>query len=224
MRSKEDAHDYRYFPEPDLVPLRIGEKWLGAIASRHAGAAGARSARGSSTSTGFANTMPEVLTATRAASEYFETVARRFRAMPKTAANWVMGDLMGAAEGRGQRDRRIAGERRESGRTGEADRERAKFRANWPRRSSRRCFPPASAAAVIMEREGLKQISDTGALEKIIDEVIAKNPKQVEQYKRRQDHGDQFPGGPGDEGHPRPGECRGGDRTVQTETGDGETC
>ena len=70
-----------------------------------------------------------------------------------------------------------------------------------------------------MEREGLKQISDTGALEKIIDEVIAANPKQVEQYQRRQDDGDRLPGGPGDEGHARPGQSGGGDRTVQTETG-----
>ena len=63
-------------------------------------------------------------------------------------------------------------------------------------------MPPA----VIMEREGLKQISDTGALEKIIDDVIAANPKQVEQYQRRQDHGDQLPGGAGDESLARPGQ------------------
>ncbi len=60
----------------------------------------------------------------------------------------------GAAEGRGQGDRGFAGERGESGATGEADRERASFRASWRRRFSRRCLPPASAPAVIVEREG----------------------------------------------------------------------
>ncbi len=70
-------------------------------------------------------------------------------------------------------------------------------------------FASGEAPQAIMEREGLKQISDAGALEKIIDEVIAANPKQVEQYQERQDHGDRVSGRPGDEGHPRAGRSRG---------------
>ena len=102
---------------------------------------------------------------------------------PKMAANWVMGDLMGAAQGRGQGDRRIAGQRRSTW-------------ANWCKliaagqlsgKLAKEIFPKmfstGDAPAAIMEREGLKQISDSGALEKVIAEVIAANPKQVEQYR-----------------------------------------
>ena len=123
----------------------------------------------------------EVLTATRAASEYYETVAR-VSGDPKTAANWVMGDLMGvlkaegkeiaespvSAENLGDLVKRIA--------AGELSGKLAK--EIFPK-----MFASGDAASVIMEREGLKQISDTGALERIIDEVIADNPKQVEQYR-----------------------------------------
>ena len=75
MRSKEDAHDYRYFPEPDLVPLRIGEEWLGEVRASMPELPGARSGRASSASSGSREYDAEVLTATRAISEYFETVA-----------------------------------------------------------------------------------------------------------------------------------------------------
>ena len=69
-------------------------------------------------------------------------------------------------------------------------------------------FATGDAPAAIIEREGLKQISDTGALEKIIADVIAANPKAGGAIPRRQDDGDQFSGRPGDEGHARAGQCR----------------
>ena len=98
------------------------------------------------------------------------------------AANWVMGDLIGAAESRRQGDRRIAGERGASGRTG-----RLIAGGEITGKLAKEIFPKMFATgeppAAIMEREGLKQISDAGALEKIIDDVIAANPKQVEQYR-----------------------------------------
>ena len=73
-------------------------------------------------------------------------------------------------------------------------------------------FATGEAAGAIIEREGLKQISDTGALEKMIDEVIAEQPQAGGAVPRRQDHGAEFPGGPGDEGHARAGQRGGGDR------------
>src|ERR1043166_928340 len=93
MRSKEDAHDYRYFPEPDLVPLRISERWLAEIQSTMPELPAKKRARFIS-ELGLREYDAEVLTATRAASEYYETVAH-ISGDPKTAANWVMGDLMG---------------------------------------------------------------------------------------------------------------------------------
>src|SRR5437868_4345886 len=92
MRSKEDAHDYRYFPEPDLVPLRIGEEWLGRLRASMPELP-ARKRRRFIEELGLREYDAEVLTASRPAAEYFETVAR-VSGDPKTAANWVMGDLM----------------------------------------------------------------------------------------------------------------------------------
>ncbi|HEY2012039.1 MAG TPA: Asp-tRNA(Asn)/Glu-tRNA(Gln) amidotransferase subunit GatB [Bryobacteraceae bacterium] len=180
MRSKEDAHDYRYFPEPDLVPLRIGEKWFQEL---HASMPElpSRKRKRFVDQYGLREYDAEVLTATRPASEYFETAAK-VSGDPKTAANWVMGDLMAllkaedleiaespvSPENLGDLVKRISG--------GELSGKLAKD-------VLARMFSTREAAAVIIEREGLKQVSDSGALEQIIVDVIANNPKQVEQYR-----------------------------------------
>jgi aspartyl-tRNA(Asn)/glutamyl-tRNA(Gln) amidotransferase subunit B len=179
MRSKESAHDYRYFPEPDLVPLRVSAERLEAIRSAMPELPARKRARFLA-DFGLREYDAEVLTATRAASEYFEAVAR-VSDDPKTAANWVMGDLMGllkaegkeigespvSAENLGDLVKRIA--------SGEISGKLAK--QIFPK-----MFSSGEPASAILEREGLKQISDTDALEKVIEEVIALNPKQVEQY------------------------------------------
>jgi aspartyl-tRNA(Asn)/glutamyl-tRNA(Gln) amidotransferase subunit B len=175
MRSKEDAHDYRYFPEPDLAPLRIGAAWLDEIRATMPELPAMKRAR-FTTGFGLSEYDADVLTASRFVSEYFETVSG-VSGNPKLAANWVSGELMGAlkngetpvsAENLGLLVKMIA--------SGELSGKLAK-----------EVFPKMLAtgdtAAAIVEREGLKQISDTGALEGIIDSVIADNPKQVEQYK-----------------------------------------
>jgi aspartyl-tRNA(Asn)/glutamyl-tRNA(Gln) amidotransferase subunit B len=180
MRSKEDAHDYRYFPEPDLVPLTIGAEWLARIQKDTPELPGSRRARFIG-EYGLREYDADVLTASRAAAEYFESVARA-SGDPKTAANWVMGDLMGAlkAEGKEIADSPVSGAN-----LGELVRMIAKGEVSG--KLAKEVFPKMFAtgdnAAAIMEREGLKQISDTGALEQVIEEVIAQNPKQVEQYR-----------------------------------------
>jgi aspartyl-tRNA(Asn)/glutamyl-tRNA(Gln) amidotransferase subunit B len=175
MRSKEDAHDYRYFPEPDLVPLRIGAAWLDEIRASMPELPAKKRVRFTA-EFGLSDYDADVLTASRFVSEYFETVAG-VSGNPKLAANWVMGELMSSlkngetpvtAQNLGQLVKMIA--------SGELSGKLAK-----------EVFPKMLAtgdtAAAIVEREGLKQISDTGALEQIIESVIAGNPKQVEQYK-----------------------------------------
>jgi aspartyl-tRNA(Asn)/glutamyl-tRNA(Gln) amidotransferase subunit B len=180
MRSKEDAHDYRYFPEPDLVPLRVGEKWLGDVRAAMPELPARKRARFVG-EYGLSEYDAEVLTASRATAGYFETAAR-VSGNPKTAANWVMGDLMGLlkAEGKEIVDSPIAAER-----LGELVKLIAggELSGKLAKEIFPKMFATGEPAAVIMEREGLKQISDTGALEKIIADVIANNPRQVEQYK-----------------------------------------
>jgi len=180
MRSKEHAHDYRYFPEPDLVPLRIGEAWLAEIQATMPELPAARRARFTS-EYGLREYDAQVLTQTRALSDYFETVAR-LSGDPKTAANWVMGDLAGALKADGKEIGESPASAENLGAlvkliaTGELSGKLAK-------EVFAKMFLSGDTAAAIVEREGLKQISDTGALEKVIADVIAASPKQVEQYR-----------------------------------------
>ncbi|HEY1220847.1 MAG TPA: Asp-tRNA(Asn)/Glu-tRNA(Gln) amidotransferase subunit GatB [Bryobacteraceae bacterium] len=180
MRSKEHAHDYRYFPEPDLVPLRIGEAWLAEVKAGMPELPAARRARFTSRY-GLREYDAGVLTQTRALSEYYETAAR-VSGDPKTAANWVMGDLMGAlkAEGKEIAESPVSAENLGALArlivTGELSGKLAKEVFG-------KMFSTGDAAAAIVEREGLKEISDAGALAQVIADVIAASAKQVEQYR-----------------------------------------
>jgi aspartyl-tRNA(Asn)/glutamyl-tRNA(Gln) amidotransferase subunit B len=185
MRSKEHAHDYRYFPEPDLAPLLVSESWLAEIRSSLPELPSRKRARFIG-EYGLRDYDADVLTQSRAVSDYFETVARALidanLGDAKTAANWVMGDLMGMlkAQGKELADSPVRaedlGELLKLLVAGELSGKLAKD-------VFAKMFASGEPAVAIIEREGLKQISDTGALEKIIAEVIAANPKQVEQYK-----------------------------------------
>ena len=180
MRSKEDAHDYRYFPEPDLVPLRMGAEWLDQLRAGMPELPAKKRARFTG-ELGLSEYDADVLTASRPVSDYFETVAR-VSGNAKMAANWVMGEMMGALKAAGK-------EIGESPMSAENLGGLVKLVASGELsgKLAKEVFPKmlesGEAAAAIIEREGLKQISDTGALEQIIDGVIAANPKQVEQYK-----------------------------------------
>lgn len=180
MRSKEQAHDYRYFPEPDLVPLRVGEEWQAKLRSQLPELPYDRRAR-FVTDYDLREYDAQVLTSTRDLSDYYERAAKASED-PKSAANWVMGDLMGAWKAAGVEAAdspvppEFIGELTTLIKRGEISGKLAK--EIFPKMFAERLAPSA-----IMERDGLKQISDTGAIEKIIDDVLAANPKQVEQYK-----------------------------------------
>jgi aspartyl-tRNA(Asn)/glutamyl-tRNA(Gln) amidotransferase subunit B len=180
MRSKEDAHDYRYFPEPDLVPLRISDAWRDQVRSTMTELPAAKRARFIA-EMGLSEYDVDVLTTSRAISEYFETVAR-VSEQPKPAANWVMGDLMALlkAEGKDIADSPVSAEH-----LGQLVKLIAagELSGKLAKEIFPKMFSTGDAPGSIVEREGLKQISDTGALEKIIEDVIAANPKQVEQYR-----------------------------------------
>jgi aspartyl-tRNA(Asn)/glutamyl-tRNA(Gln) amidotransferase subunit B len=180
MRSKEEAHDYRYFPEPDLVPLRVSDEWLNGVRAAMPELPASRRARFMG-EYGLREYDAAILTATRDLSDYFETAAS-VSGDPKTAANWVMGDLMGLlkAEGKEIADSPVSA--RHLGElvalVGKGDISGKLAKEIFPK-----MFTGGEGPAVIIEREGLKQISDTGALDGVIADVIANNAKQVEQYK-----------------------------------------
>ena len=179
MRSKEHAHDYRYFPEPDLAPLRIPDEWLDQIRARMPELPVRKRARFIQ-SYGLREYDAQVLTATRSVAEYFEKVATS-AGDARLAANWVMGDLMGTlkAAGKDIAESPVAAES-----LGEliALIQRGEISGKMAKEIFQKMFSTGESAAAIIEREGLKQISDTAALEKIIDEVLAGNARQVEQY------------------------------------------
>ncbi|MBZ5591200.1 MAG: Asp-tRNA(Asn)/Glu-tRNA(Gln) amidotransferase subunit GatB [Acidobacteriia bacterium] len=180
MRSKEHAHDYRYFPEPDLVPLHVSEAWRERVRAA----------------------MPELpakkrerfivdyklseydanwLTADRAVSEYFEGTATA-AGDPKAAANWIMGDLAAALKAA---DKQISESPVTERHLGELIQLKAKgdITGKQAKEVFAKMIATGDAPSAIVEREGLKQVSDSGALEKIVDDVISANPKQVEQYR-----------------------------------------
>jgi aspartyl-tRNA(Asn)/glutamyl-tRNA(Gln) amidotransferase subunit B len=180
MRSKEHAHDYRYFPEPDLVPLRIGEAWLAEVRAAMPELPASRRERFTA-AYGLSEYDAGVLTQTRALSEYFEIVAR-VSGDPKTAANWVMGELTGALKAAGQE---IGESPVSADHLGELARliVAGKLSGKLAKEVFARMFSTGDTAPAIIAREGLEEISDTGALEKVIAEVIAASAKQVEQYR-----------------------------------------
>lgn len=178
MRSKEHAHDYRYFPEPDLVPLRVSEAWRERIRAAMPELP-ADKRRRFIESYGLREYDAQVLTATRAISDYFEKVAAT-AGDPRTAANWVTGDLLGALKGRDISESPVSAEH-----LGELVSLIAKgeISGKLAKEIFAKMVENGESARAIIDREGLRQISDTGALAQIVDQVIAGNPKQVEQYK-----------------------------------------
>ena len=189
MRSKEQAHDYRYFPEPDLVPLRISEHWLGEVKSKLPELPADRRERYVN-QYGLREYDAQVLSLTRETGDYFERAVKVSGSAPaadvseagRATANWVVGDLMGLLKTAGKdiTDSPVSAEH-----LGElvALINKGELSGKLAKEILPKMFATGDAPSAIMEREGLKQISDAGALEKIVDEVLAANPKQVEQYK-----------------------------------------
>jgi aspartyl-tRNA(Asn)/glutamyl-tRNA(Gln) amidotransferase subunit B len=180
MRSKEHAHDYRYFPEPDLLPLRVSEAWRERLRREMPELPPARRAR-FVRDFGLREYDAQVLTASRELADYFEKTAAA-AGDPRAAANWVMGDLAGALKAAGKDISQCPVSPERLGEllaliaSGEISGKLAK-------EVFAKMFATGESARAIIEREGLRQISDSGALSAVIDQVLAANPKQVEQYR-----------------------------------------
>ena len=185
MRTKEDAADYRYFPDPDLPPLVVADSWVEQIKAEMPELPRHMAAR-------FVEqySLPEydatTLTQSQEMAAYFERTAKAC-GQAKLASNWVMGEIsrrlnteeIGMDAVKVTSDQLAALIKRISDGTISNNAAKQVFEALWT--------GEGSDVDAVIEAKGLKQMNDTGALEKIIDEVIAANPGNVEQYKAGKD-------------------------------------
>ena len=180
MRSKEEAHDYRYFPDPDLLPLTIDPAWIEALRATLPELPEAKQARFVS-DYGLPEYDAQVLTGSRALADYFETCVKFFP-QPKTVSNFVMGELLRELNQSGlSADRSPVGPERLAALLQLVEQGTISLKV------ARDIFPDLyrseSSPEQLVQEKGLTQVSDEGALGRMIDEVLAKNPTQVEQYK-----------------------------------------
>lgn len=186
MRSKEEAHDYRYFPDPDLLPLELKEEFIESVRKTLPELPWEKHER-FKTEYALNDYDANFLTSQRDTAHYFEAAVKASgAASPKMVANWVAGDVMAALhqtewrlsecpvppEALGELLTRIADQ------TLSNTMAKQVFEAMWKGEGS---------ADAIIEKKGLKQITDTGEIEPIIDEIIANNPQQLAQYHAGKD-------------------------------------
>ncbi|KYC28976.1 aspartyl/glutamyl-tRNA(Asn/Gln) amidotransferase subunit B [Sterolibacterium denitrificans] len=183
MRSKEDAQDYRYFPDPDLLPLEISSDWIARIRAAMPELPSAMKAR-FERDYGLSAYDATTLTASQAVAQYFENaVAAAGKAQAKLCANWVMGELAA----------RLNKEERELDAAPVSPAQLAQLvqriaDSTLSSKTAKEVFDAlwsgeGQAVDAIIEARGLKQITDVGAIEAIIDEVLAANQKSVEEFR-----------------------------------------
>ena len=180
MRSKEQAHDYRYFPEPDLLPLVVDEKWQAEIRGTLPELPEARRKR-MVADYGITDYDAQVLTSTKSFADQFEAAAKAAK-NPKRVANLVQGELMGRLKAKGleieqspisMKGVALSADLVESG----------AISGKMLKDLYELSFELGKDFGEVYEREKPQQITDSSAIEKIINEIIAANPKQVEQYR-----------------------------------------
>jgi aspartyl-tRNA(Asn)/glutamyl-tRNA(Gln) amidotransferase subunit B len=180
MRSKEDAHDYRYFPDPDLPPLVISEEWIERVRSELPELPVAMQARFIE-QYGISAYDARMLTTSKILAAYFEaTVAAGSDA--KLAANWIMGDISATLN----REEKTIADCPVSAKALGALIGRIMdntINNKTAKDVLKKMWESGDTADVIIERDGLKQESDTGAIEAIVDTVLAANPKAIEEYR-----------------------------------------
>lgn len=179
MRSKEEAHDYRYFPDPDLLPLKLDAAWVEELRVELPELPDAKKQR-FMTDFGLSADDAGVLTSEREIAEYFEQVAEGRDG--KLVANWVTGELFGAMNTAGLE---ISASPVSAGQLGGlVDRVGDK---TLSRRIAKEVFEimfeSGQDAGAIIEERGLKQVSDSGAIDAVVDQMIADNPDKVAEYK-----------------------------------------
>ena len=184
MRSKEDAHDYRYFPDPDLLPLELTEDFVNDCRASLPELPDAKRNRYVET-LGISGYNADVLTAEVETARWFEALLAE-GAEAKQASNWVMSELFGALNrlGKSIEDCPVSPAQAAELLNLVAD---GTLSGSLAKQVFEKMLETGDGAGVIVEREGLKQTSDTGAIEAVIADVLAKNPGQLEQYRSGKD-------------------------------------
>ena len=215
MRSKEEAHDYRYFPDPDLLPLELTQDYVDRLAKDLPELPDAKRARFIA-DYGLSPYDADVLIAEKESADYFESAAKGRDA--KQAANWVVNELFGRLnkEGRSIADSPCTADQLgailDLIKAGTISGKIAKdvFDIVWTE---------GGEPAAIVEARGLTQVTDMGAIEQAVDQVIAANPDKVEQAKAKPAL-DRLVRRPGDEGDGRQGQSASGERSAQDKARD----
>ncbi|MCH9048618.1 MAG: Asp-tRNA(Asn)/Glu-tRNA(Gln) amidotransferase subunit GatB [Proteobacteria bacterium] len=182
MRSKEEANDYRYFPDPDLLPVCIDQETIEAIRKELPELPEAKRER-------FINEYnlseydSDVLTASRDHADYFETVVKAADGEAKLSANWVMGELSAVLNKSNQDITQSPVNAEMLGGMIKRIKDNT-ISGNIAKKVFEAMCNGEGSADEIIENQGLKQVTDTGAIEKLVDDVIAANPDQVKQYQQ----------------------------------------
>ena len=180
MRSKENAQDYRYFPEPDIPPLEISEDYLERLRKEQPELAEARMARYQA-DWGLPVYDTQMLTSQKALAEFFEaTVA--LGAPPKQAANWIMGEVLRRLSADGLEARDMALTPRTLARLIELVQE-GKLNRNTAVRVFDAVFADDGDVDAYVKEHGLEQVSDAGLVGSVVDKVLAANPKSIQDFK-----------------------------------------
>ncbi len=181
MRSKEQAHDYRYFPEPDLPPLIVDAAWREEVAASLPELPEARQRRWQS-AWGLTAYDAEVLTGTPAQAEYFEAAAKASE-NPKVTANWIMGELSARLNAQGLDWSRVP---MPPGHVAELVRilDAGTISGKMAKEVFEQAWKTGRSPRQIVEESGARQITDPAAIDAILDGVLAAHPTQVEQYKK----------------------------------------
>ena len=193
MRSKEEAHDYRYFPDPDLLPLEFDDAFINAARESLPELPDVKKARFIS-EFGLNDYNASVLVAEQEASTYFESLVaelaekanKSLSDVAVKASNWLTGDLFGALNKAGK-EISSSPVSAEQGAGLLALIEDGTISGRIAKDVFEIMFETGKDADTVVEEKGLKQVSDTGEIERIIDEVIASNPGQLEQYRAGKD-------------------------------------
>jgi aspartyl-tRNA(Asn)/glutamyl-tRNA(Gln) amidotransferase subunit B len=181
MRSKEEAHDYRYFPEPDLPPLVVTNDFVEAVRVSLPELPGPRAKRFTG-QYGMSYTDASQLTADRALADYYEAAVEASGGNARAAANWIRSELLRELENAGLTVEKSPLAAAELGALVSII-DDGKISGKQGKDVLVEMFRTGKTAAAIIEEKGLVQVSDTGEIDRVIDEVMAASPNQLEQYR-----------------------------------------